>query len=318
MRQPWGNLYSATLGILRPFTWEPWGNLYNATLGTLGTLGTLETLGTLGTLGTLELLGTLGTLGILQTLGTSGTLGTLGTSGALGTLGTLGEWVLELLRSAPKPLLWLKTPKLLLSGNKKIGWRAHKKWFRWDVHLVYLESWFPNWPPSSFLQCTQSLCLHIASVDWPGSLITTPICSSASLAYSSRTCSRNGHGVTLKIHENSPPERHRESGFIWFIRSPWHLTSSDIISMSPKQGSINPSPNIPKTEATWPAQIRWPVHLGVWRLPPLEPSDIDTSRSCDGGSVFISGYRFGIWRLSYGSEKKMFACFVFLGASFVQ
>ena len=48
-------------------------------------------------------------------------LGTLGTFtwepllGNLGTftwnLGTLGEWVLELLRSAPKPLLWLKTPK---------------------------------------------------------------------------------------------------------------------------------------------------------------------------------------------------------------
>jgi hypothetical protein len=29
----------------------------------------------------------------------------------------LGEWVLELLRSAPKPLLWLKTPKLLLLGK---------------------------------------------------------------------------------------------------------------------------------------------------------------------------------------------------------
>jgi len=117
------------------------------------------------------------------------------------------------------------------------------KW--WDVHLVYLESWFPNWPPSSCLQCTQGLCLHIPSVDWPGSLITTPICSSASLAYSSRTCSRNGHGVTLKILANSPPERHRESGFIHpkSLTSDiiWqHLTSSDIISMSPKQGSRNP------------------------------------------------------------------------------
>jgi len=35
-------------------------------------------------------------------------------------LGTLGESVLELLRSAPKSLLWLKTPKLLLLGNKYI------------------------------------------------------------------------------------------------------------------------------------------------------------------------------------------------------
>ena len=73
------------------------------------------------------------------------TLGTLGTSsepwepwepllGNLGTftwepgnlylgtftwnLGTLGEWVLELLRSAPKPLLWLKTPKHSAVGEK--------------------------------------------------------------------------------------------------------------------------------------------------------------------------------------------------------
>jgi hypothetical protein len=33
-------------------------------------------------------------------------------------LGTLGEWVLELLRSAPKPLLWLKTPKHSAVGEK--------------------------------------------------------------------------------------------------------------------------------------------------------------------------------------------------------
>ena len=34
-------------------------------------------------------------------------------------LGTLGEWVLELLRSAPKPLLWLKTPKHSAVGEKR-------------------------------------------------------------------------------------------------------------------------------------------------------------------------------------------------------
>ena len=51
-------------------------------------------------------------------LGNLGNVGNLGL-GTLGTLGTLGEWVLELLRSAPKPLLWLKTPKLLLLGKKK-------------------------------------------------------------------------------------------------------------------------------------------------------------------------------------------------------
>ena len=61
--------------------------------------------------------------------GTEGTLGTLGTftwepgNLYLGTftwnLGTLGEWVLELLRSAPKPLLWLKTPKHSAVGEKR-------------------------------------------------------------------------------------------------------------------------------------------------------------------------------------------------------
>jgi hypothetical protein len=35
-------------------------------------------------------------------------------------MGTLGEWVLELLRSAPKPLLWLKTPKHSAVGEKDI------------------------------------------------------------------------------------------------------------------------------------------------------------------------------------------------------
>ena len=33
-------------------------------------------------------------------------------------LGNLGESVLELLRSAPKPLLWLKTPKHSAVGEK--------------------------------------------------------------------------------------------------------------------------------------------------------------------------------------------------------
>jgi len=96
LREPWepwepwepllGNLY------LGAFTWEPLlGNLY------LGTFtwepGNLY----LGTFNWEPLLGNLGTF--------------------TWNLGTLGEWVLELLRSAPKPLLWLKTPKLLLLGK---------------------------------------------------------------------------------------------------------------------------------------------------------------------------------------------------------
>ena len=121
--EPWGNLEEP---------WEPWGNLeepwepWEPLLGNLGNLyfGTtweplLRTWGAWGTWGTL---GTLGTLGewILELL-----LGNLylGTSTwepwePLETLGTLGEWVVELLRPAPKPLLWLKTPKLLLLGKK--------------------------------------------------------------------------------------------------------------------------------------------------------------------------------------------------------
>ena len=112
---------------LGTFTWEPWepllGNLYLGTLGPLGEWVLELLLGNLGNLGgmglVLELL-----LGNLY-LGTLGTLGTLGEwvlelllgNLYLGTLGTLGEWVVELLRPAPKSLLWLKTPKLLLLGK---------------------------------------------------------------------------------------------------------------------------------------------------------------------------------------------------------
>ena len=136
-----GNLYIIILGTLTTFTWktwdpcrepwrnlegtfwEPWGNLeepwepWERTLGTLGTLSEpwepweplLEPL--LGNLGSLYL----GTftwepgnlyLGTWEPL-----LGNLYLGTFTWNLGTLGEWVLELLRSAPKPLLWLKTPK---------------------------------------------------------------------------------------------------------------------------------------------------------------------------------------------------------------
>ena len=82
--EPWGNLEEPYLGT---FTWEP-GNLY---LGTWNLdLGTWEPY-----------------------------LGTF-----TWNLGTLGEWVLELLRSAPKPLLWLKTPKHSAVGEK---WRDQKQ-----------------------------------------------------------------------------------------------------------------------------------------------------------------------------------------------
>ena len=108
-----GNLYIIILGTLTTFTWktwepcrEPWRNLEGLE-GTFwepwGTLGNLY----LGTFTWEPLLGNL-------------YLGTFTCEPLLGNLylGTLGEWVLELLRSAPKPLLWLKTPKLLLLGKK--------------------------------------------------------------------------------------------------------------------------------------------------------------------------------------------------------
>ena len=115
--EPWGNLGNLYLGT---FTWEP-GNLYlgpwEPLLGNLGTftwdpgnlyLGTWEPL-----LGNLYLGPWEPLLGNLY-LGTwEPYLGTL-----TWNLGTLGEWVLELLRSAPKPLLWLKTPKHSAVGEK--------------------------------------------------------------------------------------------------------------------------------------------------------------------------------------------------------
>ena len=157
-REPWRNLEGTF--------WEPFGNLE----GTLRNLGNLEgTLGTLGTftwepgnlyLGPWEpLLGNLGTftwdpgnlyLGTFTWEPGNLYLGTftwdpgnlyLGTFtwepllGNLGTftwnLGTLGEWVLELLRSAPKPLLWLKTPKHSAVGEKL--WLDHPKIWFWPT-----------------------------------------------------------------------------------------------------------------------------------------------------------------------------------------
>ena len=75
----------------------------------LGNLGNFE--GALGTLGTFTWEPGNLYLGTWEPL-----LGNLGTF--TWNLGTLGEWVLELLRSAPKPLLWLKTPKHSAVGEK--------------------------------------------------------------------------------------------------------------------------------------------------------------------------------------------------------
>ena len=89
-------LYLGILGTLGTFTWGPW-NLY---LGTLGTFTWEPWEPLLGNLGNLYL----------------GTLGTF-------TWEPWEPWeksVSELLRSAPKPLLWLKTPKLLLLGKKMV------------------------------------------------------------------------------------------------------------------------------------------------------------------------------------------------------
>ena len=127
-----GNLYIIILGTLTTFTWktwdpcrEPWRNLegtfwepFGNREGTLRNLGNLER--TLGTLGTLSepwepwepLLGNLGTF--------TWEPGNLYLGTFTWNLGTLGEWVLELLRSAPKPLLWLKTPKHSAVGEKDI------------------------------------------------------------------------------------------------------------------------------------------------------------------------------------------------------
>ena len=102
------------------FTWEPLlGNRYLGTFTWEPLLGNLY----LGTFAWEPLLGNLyfGTVSGEPSLGNL-YLGTFTWEPLLGNLdfldfGTLGEWVLELLRSAPKPLLWLKTPKLLLVGK---------------------------------------------------------------------------------------------------------------------------------------------------------------------------------------------------------
>ena len=145
-----GNLYIIILGTLTTFTWktwepyrEPWRNLEGTFWEPFGNLGgTLRNLGNLGNLeGTLRepwepllgnlylgtwepLLGTLGTFTWEPLLGNLylGTFtwepGNLYLGTLTWSLGTLGEWVLELLRSAPKPLLWLKTPKHSAVGEK--------------------------------------------------------------------------------------------------------------------------------------------------------------------------------------------------------
>ena len=120
LKEPWGNL----LGTF----WEPWGNLEEPwePWANLGNLGNLErTLGTLGTLGTFTwepgnlYLGTF--TWNLGTFTREPLLGNLYLGTFTWNLGTSGEWVLELLRSAPKPLLWLKTPKHSAVGEKRTG-----------------------------------------------------------------------------------------------------------------------------------------------------------------------------------------------------
>ena len=107
LREPWGNLGNlrnlANL-YLGTFSWEPLlGNLYLGTFNWEPLLGNLY----LGTFNWEPLLGNLGTFTWEPVLGT-----------CTWNLGTLGESVLELLRSAPKPLLWLKTPKHSAVGEK--------------------------------------------------------------------------------------------------------------------------------------------------------------------------------------------------------
>ena len=96
-------------GTLGTFTWEP-GNLY---------LGTWE-----------PLLGNLGTF--------TWEPGNLYLGTFTWNLGTLGEWVLELLRFAPKPLLWLKTPKHSAVGEKVINTSTHSlsKKTQFILHVI--------------------------------------------------------------------------------------------------------------------------------------------------------------------------------------
>ena len=111
------------LGTLGTFTWEP-GNLY---------LGPWEPL--LGNLGTFTW--DPGNLCLGTFTWEPGNL-------YLGTftwnLGTLGEWVLELLRSAPKPLLWLKTPKHSAVGEKPMSEHAPTKEPPWRCLKEYPQN----------------------------------------------------------------------------------------------------------------------------------------------------------------------------------
>ena len=180
-REPWGNL----LGTF----WEPWGNLEEP-WGNLGNLGNLD-LGTLGTftwergdlyLGTFTwepgnlylgpwepLLGNLGTftweplLGNLYLGPWEPLLGNLGTF--TWNLGTLGEWVLELLRSAPKPLLWLKTPKHSAVGEKHSVSRL--SYFFAHLHLLSSDS---------FSSLIFSLLLSSSLWPFPSLLFICPYC----------------------------------------------------------------------------------------------------------------------------------------------
>ena len=182
-----GNLYKIILGTLTTFTWktwepcrEPWRNLEGTFWEPWGTLGTLrkpwEPWGNLGNLylGTFTWEPLLGNL-YLGTWTWEPLLGNLYLGTFTWNLGTLGESVLELLRSAPKPLLWPKTPKLLLWRKihvshrdalfmqfqlRCLDWKLWEplqcilgkletftmySWETWDIYFVPLESLRKPW-----------------------------------------------------------------------------------------------------------------------------------------------------------------------------
>ena len=51
---------------------------------------------------------------------------------------TWEPWGTELFGSAPKPLLWLKTPKLLLLGKKQVKSKKRKQGKRWNCSVLDL------------------------------------------------------------------------------------------------------------------------------------------------------------------------------------
>ena len=66
-------------------------------------------------------------------------------------LGTLGEWVLELLRSAPKPLLWLKTPKHSAVGEK-LCFPISKSFFFVKYNYNIAKNWISKFPLNTKLK----------------------------------------------------------------------------------------------------------------------------------------------------------------------